>query len=130
MTLGSQEAARIYREHGVEGASPARIVRLLLERALRAIDRAAACDGRDPRSSFVSELQRANDIVTELRLAIVPTGDEAADEVAAATDALYGFVSVQLHTALAQRSAEPSLLARPVLESLREAWSKIEEGAA
>lgn len=130
MTLGSGAAARIYREHAVDGASPARLVRLLLERALRAIDRAATCDPRDPRSAFVSELQRAVDIVSELRLAIVPTGDAAADETAAATHALYEFVGVQIHTALAQRSAEPARLARPVLESLLGAWSKIEEGQA
>ena len=130
MSLGPQAAARIYREHAVDGASPARLVRLLLERALRGLDRAAASDPRDPRSVFVSELQRAVDIVTELRLSIVPTGDGAADAAAAATDALYDFVGVQIHTALAQRTAEPARLARPVLESLHEAWSKIEEGAA
>ncbi|MFN0008703.1 MAG: flagellar protein FliS [Planctomycetota bacterium] len=130
MNLGAQAAARIYREHAVDGASPARLVRLLLERALRGLERAGACDAGDPRSPFVSELQRAADIVTELRLSIVPSGDAAADETAAATHALYEFVGVQIHTALAQRSAEPALLARPVLQSLLEAWSKIEEGQA
>jgi flagellin-specific chaperone FliS len=127
---GAQAAARIYREHAVVGASPARLLRLLLERALRGLDRAAAADPRDPKSAFVSELQRANDIVSELRLAIVPTGNAAADEVGAATHALYEFVGVQIHTALAQREFEPAGLARPVLESLLEAWSKIEEGQA
>jgi flagellin-specific chaperone FliS len=130
MNPGARAAARIYQEHAMDGASPARIVRLLLDRALRGIDRAADSDASDPRSPFVAELQKALDIVSELRLAIVPTGDSAADETAAATEALYGFVSVQIHTALAQRAAEPARLARPVLESLRQAWAKIEEGAA
>jgi flagellin-specific chaperone FliS len=73
MSLDARAAARIYRERAVEGASPARLVRLLLERALRGIDRAAAADASDPRSEFVAELQRADEIVLELRLAIEPS---------------------------------------------------------
>jgi flagellar biosynthetic protein FliS len=130
MKPGTQAAARIYKEHAVDGASPARLVRLLLDRAIRGIDRAAAADPRDPKSEFVGERQRAVDIVSELRLAIVPTGDRAADEVAASTEALYSFVAVQFHTALAKREVEPARQARPVLDALRQAWSKIEEGAA
>jgi flagellar biosynthetic protein FliS len=127
MNVDSQAAARIYREHAVEGASPVRIVRLLLERALRGIDCAAAADAHDPRSPFVAELCRANEIVLELRLAIEPT---AAPEVAAATDALYRFVNDQIHAALARRDAAPARAARPVLATLHEAWSQLEQGAA
>jgi flagellin-specific chaperone FliS len=127
VSLDARAAARIYRERAVEGASPVRIVRLLLERALRGIDCAAAADARDPRSPFVAELCRANEIVLELRLAIEPT---AAPGIAAATDALYQFVNDQIHLALAQRDSEPALAARPVLATLHEAWSQIEQGAA
>lgn len=130
MKLVAQDASRIYREHLVEGASPAKLVCLMLERALRGIESAANADAGDPRSLFVSELQRARDIVIELRLAIVPVDDPAATEVAAATDTLYEFVDFQLHTALAERNAAPALLARPVLAALREAWSRIEAGPA
>jgi flagellin-specific chaperone FliS len=127
MTNDSRTAARIYRERAVEGASPARIVRLLLERALRGIDCAAAADASDPRSAFVSELSRANEIVIELRLAIEPS---VAPEIAASTDALYQFVNDQIHLSLAQRNPEPARAARPVLATLHEAWCQLEQGAA
>jgi flagellin-specific chaperone FliS len=139
MTNDAKTAARIYRERAVEGASPARIVRLLLERAMRGIDVASAADARDPRSPFVSELQRANDIVSELRLAIVPvnagdsenaSGAVEAASTSAATDALYQFVGDQIHTALARREAEPALRARPILATLHDAWCRIEQGTA
>lgn len=125
MSHDTRTAARIYRERAVEGASPARIMRLLLERALRGIDAAAAADARDPRSEFVAELSRANEIVLELRLAIDPT---AAPETAAATDALYRFVNDQIHTALARRDAQPALAARPVLATLHDTWRRLEQG--
>jgi flagellin-specific chaperone FliS len=127
MSIDSKEAARLYRERAVEGASPARIVRLLLARALRAIDCATAADASNPRSPFVAELQRAQEIVMELRLAIEPS---AAPEIAAATDALYQFVDGQIHTALAQRTAEPARGARTVLETLHDTWCRIEQGTA
>lgn len=125
MSFDTRTAARIYRERAVEGASPARIVRLLLERALRGIDIAAAADASDPRSEFVAELHRANDIVLELRLALEPM---AAPEIAATTDALYRFVNDQIHTALARRDAEPARAARPVLATLHDTWCRIEQG--
>lgn len=70
MNTEAKDAARLYRERAIEGASPARILRMLLEGALRRIDKAVAVDARDPRSSFVADLGRAEEIVTELGLAI------------------------------------------------------------
>jgi flagellar biosynthetic protein FliS len=127
MNHQSQAAARAYRERVVDGASPVRLVRLLLERALRGIDCAAAADASDPRSAFVPELCRANEIVLQLRLAIK---SEPAPEVAAATDALYQFVNDQIHLALARRNAEPARAARPVLATLHDAWCQLEQGTA
>jgi flagellin-specific chaperone FliS len=124
MSTDSRTAARLYRERAVEGASPVRIVRLLLERALRGIDAAGGADAKDPRSEFVSELCRANEIVLELRAAIDPA---AAPDTAAATDALYRFVNDQIHAALAQRDARPALAARPVLATLLDAWRELEK---
>ena len=124
MSRDARTAAHIYREQAVESASPARIVRLLLERALRGIDRAAAADANDPRSVFVAELQRAQDIVLELRLAIEPA---TAPEIASVTDALYEFVHDQVHRAITQRSSEPARAARPVLAILHETWCRIEQ---
>jgi flagellin-specific chaperone FliS len=127
MSLDPRAAASIYRERVVEGASPVRLVRLLLERALRGIDCASAADAGDPRSPFVAELCRANEIVLELRAAIQPA---AAPELAAASDALYEFVNDQIHLALARRNAEPARAARPVLAKLHDAWCQLEQGIA
>jgi flagellar biosynthetic protein FliS len=127
MNTDAKTAARLYREQAVEAASPVRIVRLLLERALRGIDAAAAADARDPRSNFVAELCRANEIVLELRAAIDPA---AAPDTAVATDALYRFVNDQIHASLARRDAEPALAARPVLATLLDAWRALEQESA
>jgi flagellin-specific chaperone FliS len=126
MSFDPRAAANIYRERLVEGASPVRIVRLLLERALRGIDCASAADAKNPSSPFVAELCRANEIVLELRLAIEPS---AAPELAATSDALYQFVNDQIHLALARRNAEPARAARPVLAALHDAWCRLEQGA-
>jgi flagellar biosynthetic protein FliS len=127
MSVESRAAAQVYRERVVDGASPVKIVRLLLERALRGIDCAAAADAGDPRSPFVAELCRANEIVIELRLAIDPA---PAPELSAVTDGLYQFVNDQIHLALARRDAEPARAARPVLAKLHEAWCQLEQGTA
>lgn len=122
-----KDGARAYRERAIEGAAPARILRMLLEGALRRIDRAAACDARDPRSGFVADLGRAEEIVTELALAI---DAEKAPELSKGTLALYEFASMRLRAALAQRDVKPALEAREVLARLHDAWRIIDEGGA
>lgn len=127
MHTDQRDAARVYRERAIEGASPARILRMLLEGALRLIDKAAAVDARDPRSSFVSDLDRADEIVTELALAI---DVEKQPELSQSTLALYEFAGARLRTAMATRDAEPALEARAVLARLHDAWRRIDEGQA
>ncbi|MBL8861965.1 MAG: flagellar export chaperone FliS [Planctomycetes bacterium] len=127
MSTGSKEAARAYRERAIEGAGPARLVRLMLEGALRAIDRAAGADARDPRSCFLAELTRADDIVSELALAIDP---QHAPELARQTAALYDFANARLRTAIARREAAPAAEARQVLARLHDAWRRLDEGQA
>lgn len=122
-----KDGARLYRERAIEGAAPARILRMLLEGALRRIDKAAAADARDPRSCFVADLGRAEEIVTELALAI---DVEKAPEISKGTLALYEFASARLRTALSTRDAQPALEAREVLARLHDAWRIIDEGGA
>lgn len=123
--LDAKEAARLYRERVIEGASPARIVRLLLEGALRRIDRAAAADALDPASGFAADLQRAEEIVTELRLAI----DTAhAPETAASTEALYEFAATRIGAAITRRDPAPAVEAAAVLRPIHDAWRRIDEG--
>ncbi len=125
MSIDSKEAARLYRERAIEGASPARLVRLLLEGALRRIERAATADARDPHSGFVADLQRAEEIVTELRLAI----DAAqAPELAQRTAALYDFAAARIALAVVRRDPAPAREAEGVLRRLHDAWRQIDEG--
>ncbi len=125
MHTEAKDAARLYRERSIEGASPARILRILLEGAMRSIDKAAACDARDPRSTFVADLGRADEIVTELSLAIDP---EKAPELSGTTIALYEFAGARIRAAMATRDATPAQEARVVLARLHDAWRRIDEG--
>lgn len=121
----AKDAARLYRERAIEGASPARIVRMLLEGALRRIDKAVACDARDPRSTFVADLGRAEEIVTELSLAI---DADKAPELSKSTLALYEFAGARLRAAMSKREPAPALEARDVLARLHDAWRHVDEG--
>jgi flagellar protein FliS len=125
--IDAKEAARLYRERVIEGASPVRILRLLLEGALRRIDRAVTTDARDPASGFVADLQRAEEIVTELRLAI---DDSHAPETAARTEAVYDFAATRLGVAITRRDPAPAAEAAAVLRPIHEAWKRIDEGQA
>jgi len=125
MHTDQKDAARAYRERAIEGASPARILRMLLEGAMRNIDKAAAVDARDPRSTFVADLARADEIVTELTLAIDP---EKAPELSGTTIALYDFAGARIRAAMATRDAAPAQEARAVLARLHDAWRRIDEG--
>ena len=128
MTHADQkDAARAYRERAIEGASPARLVRLMLEGALRAIDKASQAAPGDPRSCYVTELSRADEIVTELSLAI---DEEHAPETSRQTIALYDFAGARLRAALALRDQKPAQEAREVLARLHDAWRRIDEGAS
>lgn len=127
MPTDHKDAARLYRERSIEGASPTRIVRLLLEGAIRRIDKAAATDAGDPRSEFVADLSRADEIVTELALAI---DAEKAPELSERTLALYDFVGVRLRDAMVRRDVQPALEGRAVLARLHDAWQRIDEGRA
>lgn len=125
MTNDAIAAARAYRERSIEGASPARILRLLLEGAIRRVDRASTIDPKDARSSFVGDLARAGEIVVELRMAIQP---EAAPELAVQTTALYDFALERIEKAMNDRDHEPLRAAREVLGRLHDAWKRIDEG--
>jgi flagellar biosynthetic protein FliS len=121
----AKDAARLYRERSIEGAGPTRIIRLLLEGAVRRIDTAAAADASDPLSTFVADLTRADEIVAELALAI---DAEKAPELSQQTLALYEFVGVRLRESLGRREIGPALEGRAVLARLTDAWQRIDEG--
>lgn len=120
-------AASAYREAAIASAPPIKIVRLLYQGAIRFLDRAIACDARDPGSRFVDWLARADAIVSELRLSLVK---EHAPEMADALEQLYLFAEAQIQRAMSERSVEPAHHARSVLATLLEGWDRIEVAAA
>src|SRR5258707_11484586 len=112
-----RSAAQAYRQSSMENPPPVKIVRLLYEGALRAIDRAAACDPRKDRHAFVSWISKADDIVSELRLALAT---EPAPEVARALGNLYEFAQFQFAQALILNDIQPLAHARRSLATLLE----------
>lgn len=121
--MDPRAAVSAYKTDNIENAPPLKIVRLLYQAGLRHIDTAARCDPRDPASAFIESLSRADEVVTELRLALQK---DAAPEVADNLEQLYLFVEASLQQAMQERSASGLVGARKVLATLLEAWNQIE----
>lgn len=121
--MNSRSAAKTYQQSSIENAPPVKIVRLLYEGALRAIDRAAACDPKTGRRAFVESVGKADEIVTELRIALER---EPAPEVAEALERIYEFAQFQFSQALQHGDIQPLAHARKALATLLEGWKHIE----
>ncbi|MBL6756916.1 MAG: flagellar protein FliS [Planctomycetes bacterium] len=121
-------AAEAYLSSSVENAPPIKIVRLLYQGAIRFLGQAALEDSRDPRSKFIKLLSDADAIVAELRLSL--DADAGNPDVVGNLESLYLFCEAEIQRAMLDRSAEPLGGAKAVLETLLEAWSKVEVEAA
>ena len=124
--MNPKSAANVYREAAIENAPPLKVVHLLYQGALRFIDQAAQIDPESDVAAFQEKINRADAIVSELRLSLdhVP--------VPAITDqlnALYLFVEDRLRTAFLERSPNTLPEARNVLSTLLEGWLQIDVGA-
>jgi flagellar secretion chaperone FliS len=124
--LDPQSAADLYLEDAVENAPPVKLVRMLAEGAVRFLDRAIAHSPAQDRKAFVLACQRADAIVIELRLALVPVDGS---DVAPRLDSLYLFCEERIGKALLESSTEPLCEARQVLSVLLDAWQKVETPA-
>lgn len=129
--MSTQGAARNpaeqYLESAVETAPPAKLVRMLMEGAVRFLDRALTTQPKSKRDAFVHWATRADAIVIELRLSLVPI--EGSD-VAPNLEKLYLFCEERIGKALATDDLEPLREARAVLAVLLDAWVHIESPAA
>ena len=121
-------AAEAYLSSSVENAPPIKIVRLLYQGAIRFLGQAALEDSRDPRSKFIKLLSDADAIVAELRLSLDRSA--GSPDVVENLESLYLFCEGEIQQAMLDRSAEPLGGAKAVLETLLEAWSKVEVEAA
>ena len=121
--MDQNTAANAYRQASIENAPPVKLVRLLFEGAIRFLDRAAAEDAGDPRSSFLHFVGRTDAIVSELRLSI---DHEIGGEVTENLERLYVFCEDELGNASIERCADRLPAVRNVLETLLEAWRAVE----
>lgn len=123
--MNPQSALDTYRRDSIENAPPLKLVRLLYQGALRFLDRAMACEAKDPRSQFVAWVARADAIVTELRVSLEKSH---APEVAVDLEQLYLFCESEMQRAMNQRDASSLPAVRKVLAQLLEAWTAVELG--
>jgi flagellar protein FliS len=121
--MNTRSAAKTYQQSSIENAPPVKIVRLLYEGALRYIDRAAACDPKGQRRVFVQWIDRADEIVSELRIALER---ESSPEIADALERVYEFAQFQLAQAVIRNDIQPLAHARKSLATLLEGWRHIE----
>ena len=119
-------AAEAYLTSSVENAPPIKIVRMLYQGALRFIDQAAQIDPEKDFEAFQEKINRADAIVSELRLSL---DHEPAPELTDQLNALYLFVEDRLRTAFLERSTATLSEARSVLETLLDGWQQIDMGA-
>ena len=124
--MNPKSAANVYREAAIENAPPLKVVHLLYQGALRFIDQAAQIDPESDVAAFQEKINRADAIVSELRLSLdhVPV-PEITDQL----NALYLFVEDRLRTAFLERSPNTLPEARNVLSTLLEGWLQIDVGA-
>jgi flagellar protein FliS len=121
--MNPSSAASTYAQEAIETAPPIKIVRLLYQGAIRYIERAARCKADDPSSDFLSWINRADDIVVELRCHL---REGHAPELVESLSQLYLFIEERLQRAANDRDPEPLQDATRVLKVLLEAWTAIE----
>jgi flagellar protein FliS len=125
-TTEQRNVADLYLENAVENAPPVKLVRMMVEGALRFLDRAIATPSKPDRRAFVNWCQRADAIVLELRLSLVPV--EGSD-LTSKLEGLYVFCEERIGKALSTDTHEPLSEARAVLVTLLDAWRRIETPA-
>ena len=116
-----QSYGRHYQTQAVETASPAQLVLMLYDRALKSLMQVQQATLPGDLEFVNRELQRAQDIVTELRLAL---DFEQGGAIAQQLSALYGFCLDRLVTANIRKELDGIEDVRSVLAGLRDAWDQ------
>ena len=119
--ISSPTAARSrFMTDGVASTTNERLVVLLFERLLRDIDEGAAAIGRKDIGASHEAIVHAQDIVSELQLAVDPNSFEGADDLVA----LYVWLGAQLLTANLTKDPIALAEARVVVAPLHETWAE------
>lgn len=116
-----QAYGRHYQMQAAETASPAQLVLMLYDRALQSLVQVQQSTLPDDLEFVNRELQRAQDIVTELRLAL---DFERGGTIAPQLSSLYGFCLQRLIDANMRKDLSLVEDARSVLAGLRDAWDE------
>jgi flagellar protein FliS len=118
-------ATNPYQTQSVTTAGPAQLVLMLFDRALVGIARAQQASGGEGRPRVLEtvnhELQRAQDIVTELQIAL---DREQGGQIAANLHALYDFCLDRLVDANITKDVSGLEPVARTLQDLRDAWDE------
>ncbi|CAI9389177.1 flagellar export chaperone FliS [Microbacterium sp. T2.11-28] len=110
-------AQQRYREEAILSASPERLLTMLYDRLVLDIERGEAAQLRGDRETANTELQHAQQIVTEL------AGSLSAEwEGSAGLRALYGYLTRELIGANISRDASRTRACLDIVLPLRDAW--------
>lgn len=112
-------ALAAYKSNAVTTATPMGLVVMLYERLARDLDVAEAALGVRDLETANSQLQHAQEIVLELRVALDPTQWEGAANLGR----FYDFLHDQLVAANVAKSGEQVAACRALVQPLLEAWS-------
>lgn len=115
----------IYKSQSVNTAGPAQLVLMLFDRALLAVRRVREASSAESAPGALEtmhhELQRAQDIVTELRVTL---DHERGGQIAANLSGLYGFCLDRLITANVTKDVSELGPVEKVLTDIRNAWEQ------
>ena len=116
-------ATNPYQTQSVATATPAQLVTMLYDRALVAIGRVRAQDRTQPGAveAMNIELQRAQDILTELQLAL---DHQQGGQIAQNLDTLYEFCLDRLLQANLRKDLSHLDAVESTIRSLRDAWDE------
>jgi flagellar secretion chaperone FliS len=110
-----------YQQQAAETASPAKLVLMLYDGVVAAIERVRYAAPRGETETVNRELQRAQDILTELTVTL---DREQGGAVAANLAALYDFCMDRLITANIRKDVGLLDEVEPVIRGLRDAWDQ------
>lgn len=116
----------VYQRTQVDTASPARLVVMLYDGAIRFLRQGQAAMQQGDREKQNHYLVRAQRIIAELASSL---NMEEGGEIAVNLMALYQFMHEQLVLANLQDDVDRVQKVRQMLESLREAWTQVEIAA-
>lgn len=118
---GRQKALNVYRQMSIETATPAELVLMLYNQALRSMREALdALDEKDIQETN-RHLQRAQEIVSELRVSLnIPAGGKMTQDL----DTMYEYVNRRLLEANIRK--DPALVAdaAKVMGAIRDGWAE------